>query len=165
MELNIRMKFDDASLGVIKSFQNLETLSILSIDGVENEDLFSNGTMFPPRLQRLEIPIIRILCIQVLEIVQHTLVKEIDLGCGPVSGNRIFWSDQCKIFYPDCIAKKCKVHLFLLSVKTFEDSQAFDIKPLDNALIRDQRKLKIFRRCNGSSLVRKMSNVNDFFLN
>lgn len=90
MELEISMQFDGESIGVIKSFQNLEVLSIVP-RGTWNETLFSNATFYPSKLQRLKMKKIRISCSRFLKIVQYlTLLNEFEL-------TEIVWEDECKL--------------------------------------------------------------------
>lgn len=97
VELDVCMELNNKSLGIIKSFQNLEVLSISEWrcwDCCRNKTMVLNATDFPPRLHRLKMYDIKIPCSKFLEILQHlTLLSEFDNH-----KYRIFWDGICKHF-------------------------------------------------------------------
>jgi len=95
VELNVWMKFNGESFAVIKTFQNLNVLSVAPIDGDWNEGWISDATVFSPRLQRLKIEFCEMSCGEFLPLLQHLrYLKEFDTGFG---GIRL--DDRSKLFH------------------------------------------------------------------
>lgn len=107
VELDIHMTFDGESLGIIKSFQNLEVLSIRSMGGWD-EAWFSTVLVFPPKLQRLSFDHMKMSCSKFLELLQHlTFLTEFELL------GHIFWDDRSELFYLNCILTGCVMFTFI----------------------------------------------------
>lgn len=99
IELDVRMKFDAQSFGIINSFENLEFLSIDPMPGW-NQEWFLNTTVFPLKLKRLRIHDIQISISTFLEILEHLpLLIEFDLGFKGL----LSWNENSKLFYANCI--------------------------------------------------------------
>lgn len=99
-ELKIMMIFDIDTFAIIKSFRNLESLTIINYSHDWQESWFSDATMFPPKLKRLVVAKIKISCTIFLSLVKHLkFLKEFDVG----SGNIYLDLGKCerKYFYPN----------------------------------------------------------------
>jgi len=147
VELDIFMEFNDESLAAIKSFENLEVLSIHPWRGWK-QAWFTNASVLPPKLQRLEMKCIDISCSQFLELLQHLPdLKEFDIVYGEIR-----WDDSGKLFHPNNMLQTSKpLHLFLVSAINYEVSQTLVAKAIENVLISNRRTLKIRRYVDGEN--------------
>lgn len=95
-ELDISMPFDEDSVRILKSFQNLEYLSITQWRDELMESWFSDATVFPSKLKRIKIANPKISSNTFLSIVDRLqFLKEFDVGFGD-----IFWDDdRCKSLF------------------------------------------------------------------
>lgn len=99
VELDFVMDFNADSFAIIKSFRNLEVLSMSQIYGIDDyfsESWFAGGTVFPPTLKSIKSRKIFISCSTFFSIVkQLPFHVQFDLGIGT-----IFWDHfECKFLY------------------------------------------------------------------
>lgn len=96
VELEILMDFDADSFGIIKSFRDLEVLSMIHYREHFKEAWFSDATVFPPKLKRIQARSIKMSCSAFLSIVkQLKFLEQFDVHCGGIFLNH----DQCKLLH------------------------------------------------------------------
>jgi len=109
VELDIWMEFNDESFAAIKSFQNLEVLSI-DPRGGWNRAWLLNASVLPPRLQRLEMKYKDIKCSHFLKLLQHLP----DLKEFEIVSREIRWDDSGKLFHPNYMLQTFNPSIYFL---------------------------------------------------
>lgn len=101
------MRFNADSLGIIKSFHDLEVLS-LDFSLHFDEVWLSDATVFPPGLKRIVGYDVKISCSNFMAIVKHlNFLEEFDLG---IFGNIFLDLNECKlVVVTSYIVKPCNV--------------------------------------------------------
>lgn len=98
VELNVVIPFDGDTLGTIKSFQNLEVLSMVQMFEDWKISWFSDATVFPSKLKHIKVAGIKLPCITFLSLVgKLKFLEEFDIGFGDI------FLSKCKLSYHNSI--------------------------------------------------------------
>lgn len=95
MDLEICMRFDEDSIGILSSFRKLEILSVSKWRKDWNESWFANGTVFPPNLKLLRVAGLTLPFSTLLSIVQHLkFLQKFDVHDGDILWDQ---ENKCKL--------------------------------------------------------------------